>query len=73
MAKDCPNLSALMDARDAARDQFFSHRDPGNLTPAQKSAYRYTNMALLLLLKAAQIELESELEFHALKAAEMTQ
>lgn len=66
-----PNLSDLMDACDAARQQFFAHRDPGGLTPAQKRSFQYTNMALLLLFKAAQIEVEAELQFHALKAQEI--
>lgn len=70
MADGTPNLSDLIDARDTAREQFFAHRDPGNLTPSQKTAFQFRNMALLLLLKAAQIELEAELEMHALMALE---
>lgn len=66
-----PNLSDLLDACDAARRQFFAHRDPGGLTPAQQRSFQYTNMALLLLFKAAQIEVEAELQFHALKAQEI--
>lgn len=57
-------------ARDGARQQFFAHRDPGNLTPAQKRAFQYRNMALLLFLNAAQIELEAEQDMQALLAME---
>lgn len=70
MADDTPNLSDLIDARDGARATFFAHRNPGNLTPPQKLAFKARNMALLLLLEAAQIELDAELQMHALMALE---
>lgn len=66
MADANQHLTDLIEARDSARAQFFAHRDPGNLTPSQKSAFKYRNMALLLLLKAAQLELDAELQLHAL-------
>lgn len=70
MADDTLNISILMDRRDTARDRFFAHRDPGNLTPPQRLAFKYTNMAFLLLFKAAQTELEAEIEMLALLEAE---
>lgn len=71
MADDTPQpIDLLIANRDHARAAFFAHGDPGNLTPAQRLAFQYRNMALLLLLKAAQIELDAELHLHALIAAE---
>lgn len=64
------NLDTLFQARDAARATFLAHNDPGNLTPAQRRAHQFRNTALLLMLKAAQMELAAELEFHALIANE---
>lgn len=66
MADGIPSISTLIAARDGARERFFAHRDPGNLTPPQKTAFKYRNMAMLLWLKAAQIELEAELELCAM-------
>lgn len=70
MGTDAHFLSDLIDKRDAAREQYFAHRHLGNLTPAQETAFKLTNMALLLLLHAAEIELSAELELHALLATE---
>lgn len=63
-------LDILFAKRDNARADYLSHCDPGNLTAAGKRAFQYRNMALLLMLKAAQLELDAELEFHALMANE---
>lgn len=63
-------LDTLFQARDKARAAFLAHVDPGNLTPAQRRANQFRNTALLLMLKAAQLELDAELEFHALIANE---
>ena len=64
------DIQTLFAHRDAAKAQFFAHCDPGNLTPSQKTAYQFRDMALLLLLKAAQIELDAELELRDLIRAE---
>lgn len=70
MADDATLLDLLFANRDAALAAFMAHCDPGNLTPAQKRAFKHRNMAYLLLLKAAQMELDAELELHALLAME---
>lgn len=66
------HITALITARNDARLTFFAHRDPGDLTPAEKRAFKYRNMAFLLLLKAAQMELEAETEMEALISLEQT-
>lgn len=63
-------IATLIDERDRARASYFAHHRPGNLTPAQLTAFRCRNMARLLLLKAAEAELNAELEITALLAAE---
>lgn len=64
------HLTDLIDRSNDARRRFFSHRDPGNLKPAEKRAFQYENMAYLLLWKAAQRKLEAELELQALLTQE---
>lgn len=66
MADDITKLSLLKIKALEAQDAFFAHRDPGNLTPAQKQAFQYRDMAHLLLFKAAQMELDAETELQAL-------
>jgi len=70
MHKPGPDIIELTKARNFARDAYFAHHDPGNLTPAQKHAYQYRNMALLLLLHAAQAELDAEVDMRALLSME---
>lgn len=70
MAKNTKLIADLTCALSVARSRFFSHEDAGNLTPAQKRAFDYTNMAYLLLFQAAQIELDAETEMQTLLAAE---
>lgn len=53
-----------------AQEVFFASRDPGNLSPAQKQAFHYRDTAKLLLFKAAQLELDAELELQKLLAME---
>ena len=65
-----PHITFLLKRRDSARDAYFSHIDPGGLTPAQKEAWKLENMALLLLLHAAQMRLEAEYELACLLNAE---
>lgn len=59
-------LEALKYSVHWAQDAFFASRDPGNLTPAQKQAFQYRDMAYLLLFKAAQMELDAECELQTL-------
>lgn len=65
-----PVLFHLTAARDTARHNFFMHRNAGNLTPSQRIAWHYRDMALLLFFKAAQLELEAETEIQVLLATE---
>lgn len=70
MAASDNDIVQLVTTRDKARDEFFASRDPGNLTSIQKQAFQYRDMAYLLLFKAAQMELDAELELRALLKAE---
>lgn len=70
MADEISNLTWLKIKATNAQQEFFAHRDPGNLTPAQKQAFQYRDMAHLLLFKAAQMELDAEVELRALLNAE---
>lgn len=55
-----PLITHLTVERDNARDRFFAHHNPGNLTTAQLLAFNCRNMARLLELHAAQAELDAE-------------
>ena len=61
-----PIIDALTKARDRARENFFTHINPGNLTPAQLQAWELENTAFRDLLVAAQIRLDAEIEMHDL-------
>lgn len=63
-------LNHLTFTRDEARDQYFAFHNPGNLTPAQKHAFQFREMAYLLLLNAAQMELDAEMKLRALLSQE---
>lgn len=63
-------IEKLNAQRRGTQAQYFAHRDPGNLTPTEKQAFQYRDMAYLLLFKAAQIELDAETELQALLAEE---
>jgi hypothetical protein len=63
-------LFRLRQRRDEARDHFFLHRNPGNLTPAENTAFAMEAEAYELLLRAAQIRLDAEEELQRLLAAE---
>jgi hypothetical protein len=59
-------IEALTAQRNAARDRFFAHDDPGGLTPAFLSAWQIEHDALAELLRAAQIRLDAEIEIQRL-------
>lgn len=64
-------ITYLTDVRDDARTRYFTHVDPGGLTPAEKRAWDFENFAYLLLLQAAQIKLDAEIELQRLLDLEM--
>lgn len=67
---DTLKIDRLQTQLRTAQGHFFGNRDPGNLTPAAKQAFQYRDMAYLLLLKAAQMELEAEVELQVLLKTE---
>jgi hypothetical protein len=66
MGEARPIIDALTSERDLARQKFFAHHNPGNLTPAQFKAWELEHHALKELLEAAQIRLDAEVEMHDL-------
>lgn len=63
-------IDVLTNDRDRARQSFFAHSNPGNLTPAGSRAWQIEHNALRDLLRAAQIRLDAETEMQQLLAWE---
>lgn len=59
-------LATLRKHRNEAARNYFRHLDPGGMTPAEKVAWQIENMALALLVQAAELRLEREREMQKL-------
>lgn len=59
-------LAALKNRRNAAARNYFRHADPGGLTPAEKQAWQIENLALAMLVQAAELRLRDEREMQRL-------
>ena len=66
MAGMTTKILILTVQRDDAARRYFDHLRRGNLTPSQLTAFELQDVALRLLLKAAQIELDAEIELQTL-------
>lgn len=63
-------ITFLETERDERRERYFSHTNPGGLTPPHQKAWEFEHFALQLLLEAAQMRLDAETEMDRLLRAE---